>query len=101
MFTFLGFGSPSYSASPCACLPSPRNVNIAFALNDQLYPLVVQCTIVNVNYVKVQKSCNRTITFMLIKTLLFYSVPLKIFNKVVVHTLSNKYFKKIAAEHCG
>ena len=55
---------------------------------------------VNVNYVEVQKSCNRTITFMLIITLLFYSVPLKIFNKVVVHILLNKYFLKLAAEHC-
>ena len=47
---------------------------------------------INVDYVKVQKSCNRTITFMSIKTLLSYSVPLEIFNKVVVHTFSNKYF---------
>ena len=29
---------------PRARSPSPRNVNIALALNDQLYPLVVQCT---------------------------------------------------------
>ena len=46
---------------------------------------------VNANYVKVQKSCSRTITFVIIKTLLFYSVSLKIFNKVVVHTFSNKH----------
>ena len=47
MFTFFGFASHSHSASPCACSPSSRNVNIALVLNDQLYPLVVQCTIVS------------------------------------------------------
>ena len=48
---------------------------------------------VNDYNVKMQKSFNRTITFMLIKTLLFNSVQLKIFNEVVVHTFSNKYKK--------
>ena len=34
----------AHSASPRARSPSPRTVHIALALNDQLYPLVVECT---------------------------------------------------------
>ena len=46
----------AYSDSLRARSPSPRNVNIALALNDQLYPLVVQCTIID--YLEKGKTIN-------------------------------------------
>ena len=45
MFTFRGEGEHAQGEAECECEAKPRNVNIALALNDQLYPLVVQCTI--------------------------------------------------------
>ena len=59
MFTFRG--EHAQGEAEYECEPSPRNVNIALALNDTLYPLVVQCTImclrrVNSFYATVESS---------------------------------------------